>query len=229
VSKRSREPGVPRQEVSTVRKAILTYGPALVGPALWAYAKFPERLRWTSDAFARLFGVLAAFYEDWTKSPGYGEALEMALTSISQKPGKVIDLATGTGYVARRIKQLFPEAEVTGVDIAPEMVAIAEHEAKREGLDIQFEVGDISGLPFEDNSVDVVILQNAMPYPEEMMRVAKPGGQAILVFSYAGPWVAWAWPAVANRFKEAGGVGLSGKQAGMGFYGVARKGKRGSR
>lgn len=203
--------------------AVLTYAPAFVGGFLWGFAKFPEQLSWASDLYARSFGLVSAVYEDWTQLPGYGDPLNAAIDEVRSSPRKVLDVATGTGYAARRIKQRFPEAEVTGFDISSEMISIAQHQAVAESLDIRFIEADSSSLPFDDGEFDVVVLQNSIPYPEEMMRVTAPGGRAIVAFSFAGPWVKLAWPALAERFERAGAEYMWGSTQAMGYFGVARK------
>jgi SAM-dependent methyltransferase len=72
---------------------------------------------------------------------------------------------------------------VTGVDIAPNLVQRAQVRAQAEGLSARFMEGDAEDLPFEDGSFDVVTsLIGAMfaPRPEivarELLRVCCPGG-----------------------------------------------------
>lgn len=205
------------------RRALLAYAPAFIGAAVWAHAKFPEQTRWAADIYGRAFGYLAAFYDDWTKVEGYEDAFDEAILEIRGIPRRILDVATGTGFVARRLKRLYPSSEVVGVDVAPEMLAIAQHDAVADGVEVAFRVADSSGLPFEDGSFDLVIMQNSIPFPEEMMRVVGRGGKAMVVMSFAGPWVALAWPAVSERLARAGAVRVWGRRAGPGFYGVAVK------
>jgi SAM-dependent methyltransferase len=206
-----------------LQRLLLTYGPFFLAPSLWAYATYPDRLKWTSGLFARIFGLAAAFYDQWTNIPGYGDTVEEALSEITTEPVSILDLATGTGFVARMLKEAFPQANVTGVDVAPEMVAIAQHEAVAHDLDIKFRLGDNSELPFEEESFDLVVMQNAFPFLAEMTRVLKPGGSALIVWSFGGPWVAAAWPAMAKRLEEEGAAKTIGRRAGFGFYGMAVK------
>ena len=213
---------------SDVRRTALTYGPAFLAPGLWAWAKFPEQLNWASDLYGKVFGYLAAFYDTWTEVEGYGEALNEAVNEIRTVPGHILDIATGTGYAARRLKRLFPSSEVTGVDISAEMVSVAKHDAIADGVDVLFEVGDAADLPYADNYFDLVVLQNSIPYIEEMMRVLKPGGRAIVVVSVGGPWVSLSWPTLAERFEQAGAQEVWGRRAGPGFFGIATKGLPGS-
>jgi SAM-dependent methyltransferase len=208
---------------SELKRAALTYGPAFVAPGMWAWAKFPEQLRWASDLYGKAFGYLAVFYDTWTEVEGYGDAFEEALLEIRGIPEKVLDVATGTGYVARRLKRLFPSAEVTGIDISGEMVAVAKHDAVADAVDVNFRVGDAAELPYPDNYFDLVVLQNSIPHTDEMMRVLVPGGKAILIISIGGPWVSFAWPAVGELFEAAGAESVWGRRAGPGFFGVALK------
>jgi SAM-dependent methyltransferase len=206
-----------------VLRPALRFGPWFIGAGLWAFANFPERMQFTEPMFARVFGLLSGLYDAWTEVPGYGEALDEALEEIRRPPSKILDLATGTGYVARRLVEKFPEAEVTGLDISPEMIAIAQHQAVAEDKKMKFEVGALSDLPFEDGSFDLVVQQNAMPYPNELMRVVASRGSALYVWSFAGPWVSLAWPSLARRLSGSGAITVFGQQAGLGYFGVARK------
>ena len=210
---------------SKLIKPALTYGPAFLAPAIWAFANYPNEMGWVAGAYGKTFGVLASLYEDWTKIEGYGEALNRALEEIRTPPAAALDVATGTGFVARILKSRFPQTRVTGVDITSSMISIAQHQSVADGLDIDFQVADSAELPFEDEEFDLVILQNSIPYAEELMRVTAPGGRALVVFSFGGPWVNLVWPSLGKRFEQAGAEYLWAATEGPGFYGVARKSK----
>ncbi|MEO6334504.1 MAG: class I SAM-dependent methyltransferase [Pyrinomonadaceae bacterium] len=94
---------------------------------------------------------------------------------------KVLDVATGTGNLA--IPAAKAGADVTGIDIAPNLIDQAIERAKVEGVEAKFEVGDAEALPYDDGSFDVVMTMfGAMfaPRPDvtasELIRVTKPGG-----------------------------------------------------
>jgi ubiquinone/menaquinone biosynthesis C-methylase UbiE len=96
-------------------------------------------------------------------------------------PMKVLDVATGTGNLA--IPAAKTGAEVTGVDIAPNLIEQAKERAKAEGVEAKFEVGDAEAMPYEEGSFDVVMTMfGAMftPRPDvtasELRRVCKSGG-----------------------------------------------------
>lgn len=202
---------------------MLSWAPAFIAPTLWAFATAPEQLRWTSQISSRLFSVVSPVYDEITSTPGYGEALELALLDLRGSPARILDIASGTGYAARRLKQQYPQAEVLGLDLSPQMVAIARHEAQDEGLEISFEVGDGARLDFGDASFDLVVCQNSPPFCDEMVRVLRPRGKALIVYSFGGPWVELAWKSMAGRLERAGASHVRGRRAGFGFFGLARK------
>jgi len=95
---------------------------------------------------------------------------------------KVLDVACGTGNTS--IPAAKSGAEVTGLDIATNLLEQARTRAAQEGLKIDFQEGDAEELPFADASFDVVLTMfGAMfaPRPErvaaELLRVCKPGGR----------------------------------------------------
>src|SRR5215208_2718537 len=112
----------------------------------------------------------------------YASGAEEFIKKLNLKPGmKVLDVACGTGNLA--LPAARAGASVTGVDIAPNLVAKARENAKREGLNIQFDEGDAEALPYDDASFDAVVTMfGAMfaPRPDvvaaELKRVCRPGG-----------------------------------------------------
>ena len=56
---------------------------------------------------------------------------------------KVLDVGTGSGCIAIALKKAHPSWSVTGIDISPEAIAIARENARRNNLDVNFQVADI--------------------------------------------------------------------------------------
>ena len=116
------------------------------------------------------------------------KALKMAAGRLPEgNPRKVLDVACGTGDVSFRLHELFPEAEVTGLDLSPGMLAIARR--KLAGMPaeawekISFMEGDSLRMPFADDTFDMVTVAYGVRNFErledgyrEMRRVLKPGG-----------------------------------------------------
>ena len=106
------------------------------------------------------------------------------------KAKTVLDMATGTGLIAKHIVNAAAHIEAT--DASAEMIA----EAKRDNhsAKLHFSVQDMFRLPYADESFDVVIVSNALhivPQPEkalqEIKRVLKDDGVLIApTFTHAG-------------------------------------------
>lgn len=103
----------------------------------------------------------------------------------------VLDVATGTGDVAITILKKH-NAQVTGLDVAYNMLLIAGKKTKQKKLSgFQAVLGDAQILPFQDDSFDAITIsfgfRNIGCYDsalKEFYRVLKPGGRlAILEFS----------------------------------------------
>lgn len=102
------------------------------------------------------------------------------------QPLQVLDLGCGTGFLS----QLFAELghRVQGLDIAPEMLALAREKAEKAGLAVQFGLGDAEALTAPDATYDLVVARHliwTLPHPipavQEWRRVLKPGGRLALV------------------------------------------------
>jgi SAM-dependent methyltransferase len=92
---------------------------------------------------------------------------------------RVLDVACGTGIVARTAAERVGPHDVVGVDLNEAMLTVA----RRVRPDIDWRRGDVAALPFPDDSFDAVLCQMAlMFFPDragalrELGRVATPGG-----------------------------------------------------
>jgi SAM-dependent methyltransferase len=111
------------------------------------------------------------------------DSIEHVLNLLDVRPGeKVLDLATGTGWTARRLAQ--KGASVTGVDIGEGVVAAARELAKAANLKIDFRVGDAEKVDLPDGAYDVITSTCGVMFasrPEavaqELARLCRPGGR----------------------------------------------------
>src|SRR6185295_6415332 len=95
----------------------------------------------------------------------------------------VLDVACGTGNTA--LMAGARNAVVTGLDLTPELLAVAQKRAAEEGLnDITWKAGDAEDLPFEDGTFDVVVSSCGLMFApdqqkvaNEVARVTKVGGR----------------------------------------------------
>lgn len=114
---------------------------------------------------------------------GCGNPIALASLRIGQT---VLDLGSGAGFdVFLAAKAVGQTGRVIGVDMTPEMIAIARRNAVQAGYhNVEFRAGQIEELPVEDGSIDVIISNcviNLSPEKPavfaEAFRVLKPGGR----------------------------------------------------
>lgn len=116
---------------------------------------------------------------------GLGCGNPQAIAALS--PGeRVLDLGSGGGFDAfLAARQVGPTGSVIGVDMTPEMIALARGNAVKAALScIDFRLGEIEHLPVGDSTVDVImsncVINLAPDKPavfREAYRVLAPGGR----------------------------------------------------
>ncbi|HEX4489430.1 MAG TPA: bifunctional demethylmenaquinone methyltransferase/2-methoxy-6-polyprenyl-1,4-benzoquinol methylase UbiE [Terriglobales bacterium] len=96
-------------------------------------------------------------------------------------PHTIADLATGTGDLALALQKKLPHAELTGVDVLPEMLELARRKGVRRVV-----LADAMKLPFDDASFDCVTiafglrnLENCSAALTEMWRVLNARGHLL--------------------------------------------------
>ncbi|HZD32938.1 MAG TPA: class I SAM-dependent methyltransferase, partial [Candidatus Angelobacter sp.] len=133
------------------------------------------------------FGKIAPFVQ--------GEA-DAFVSRLELKPGmKVLDVGCGTGSQAIPAARM--GAKVTGIDIAPNLLAQAAARAHVERVKIELREVDVEDLPFEDGAFDVVLSMFAAmfaPRPKvaasQMKRVCRRGGLIAMANWTPGSFVA---------------------------------------
>lgn len=94
---------------------------------------------------------------------------------------ETLDVGCGGGYTCEYLDDL--GAEVTGMDINPDLVEVARAHAQQVGKVIRYEQGRAEALPFPDQSFDVVTCVDVLEHVDdvggalrEIHRVLRPGG-----------------------------------------------------
>ena len=129
----------------------------------------------------RTFDRLAPTWDERSVDQIRLGAIQLAFDAIEDPPGTVLDLGTGTGSVARRAAERWPDAEITGADVSPGMVEQARRRAT--GPRQRYDVADASRLPYPDGAFELVALNNMIPFFDELARVTAPGGRIAIAFS----------------------------------------------
>jgi SAM-dependent methyltransferase len=141
----------------------------------WSEDPFTARARsvWTSGEFLPIAKSFASGAEEF-------------ITRLALRPEElVLDVACGTGNLA--IPAARAGARVTGIDIAPNLIAQAKLEARTAGGVAAFEVGDAEALPYGDGQFDTTVTMFGSMFayrPDraaaELLRVTRPGGRVAM-------------------------------------------------
>ncbi len=141
-------------------------------------------------AVAQAFGYSGGDLDSIPAEANMGLSCGNPTAFASLKAGEVVvDLGSGGGLdVFLAAQRVGPQGKAIGIDMTPEMVALAQRNAAKLSPDargnVEFHLATIDKLPLPDNSVDCIIsncvLNLAPDKPavfREMVRVLKPGGR----------------------------------------------------
>jgi ubiquinone/menaquinone biosynthesis C-methylase UbiE len=99
----------------------------------------------------------------------------------------VLEVAPGPGYLAIELAKL-GTFRVVGLDISETFVRMASENAQKAGVAVAFHHGDAAHMPFNPDSFDLIVCRAAFKnftQPvgalNEMYRVLKPGGKALIL------------------------------------------------
>ncbi len=133
-------------------------------------------------------GAVAKWYASLTKK-SLEDFKALALRIAAQIPpnSNVLEVAPGPGYCAIELAKL-GNYEIVGLDISKTFVEIACANTAKAGMRVDFRQGNVSDMPFGDETFDFVFCRAAFKnFTEpkhalgEMYRVLKPGGQALII------------------------------------------------
>jgi ubiquinone/menaquinone biosynthesis C-methylase UbiE len=133
-------------------------------------------------------GVVAKWYAALTrKSLQDFQALAERTAERIPPRGSVLEVAPGPGYFAIELAKL-GDYRITGLDISETFVKIARANAAEAGVQVDFRQGNASDMPFGGDTFDFLLCRAAFKnfsQPrralEEIHRVLKPGGQALII------------------------------------------------
>ena len=134
-------------------------------------------------------GSVAELHERYEVPVLFGPwAADLVALAAPQTGERVLDVACGTGVVARLAAPFVgPTGTVAGLDLNPEMLAVARALPPPPGTRITWHEGNASAMPLADATFDVVLCQQGVQFfPDraaalrEMHRVLAPGGRLAL-------------------------------------------------
>jgi len=157
------------------------------------------KLKAVYDSVAKRYDFQHSFFT--AKSDQRGRKLLVDMT-VSEGD-RVLDCGSGTGSTGLLAAQKVGESgTVVLFDFSEGMLAVAKEKAARQQMlqRVEFRVGDMLSLPFEDNSFDVVLstysicpVYDPAKAATELYRVTKPGGRIGIAHSTEpeSPFVKW--------------------------------------
>jgi ubiquinone/menaquinone biosynthesis C-methylase UbiE len=133
-------------------------------------------------------GTIARWYAALTrKSLDDFRTLARRLAAQIPPQSSILEVAPGPGYLAIELAKL-GDYQITGLDISETFVEIARGNALKAKLRIDFRRGNASAMPFDDETFDFLVCRAAfknftepLHAIEEMYRVLKPGGRALII------------------------------------------------
>ena len=133
-------------------------------------------------------GVTAKWYASLTRKAAEDfKSLARRVAAETPPSSDVLEVAPGPGYFAIELAKL-GGYQVTGLDISHTFIEIARKNATKAGVNVDFRHGNASHMPFGDQSFDFLLCRAAFKnfsQPvralQEMFRVLKPGGRALII------------------------------------------------
>ena len=116
-------------------------------------------------------GYFAEKYDQFAKAvliDVYKEIADLVIKHL--KSGKILEIGPGPGYLSIEIAKL-GDFQIIGLDISETMVEIAKRNAQEAGVEVKFQLGNATNMPFEDNTFDFVVSSGSLHHWKEPVRV----------------------------------------------------------
>ena len=153
----------------------------------------PHRAPDKADRVQRMFGAIAHRYDLNNRVHSFGRDQAWRRRAVKlcrvQPDDEVLDAACGTGDLAEAFAAA-GVARVCGVDFSTEMLRLARRKAARRRGAVRptYQLADVTALPFDDASFDVVsiafgirnVLEPGRAF-DEFRRVLRPGGRLVIL------------------------------------------------
>jgi ubiquinone/menaquinone biosynthesis C-methylase UbiE len=144
-----------------------------------------DRTRRVYDALAKIYPLSTYFFH----SKAHTAAVRL---SGIRNGDRVLEIATGSGELFRKLVEANPDGMTIGLDLSPKMSALTQQRIRRERPKAGAHCGavDVRSLPFADGSFDSVVCcfllellgrEDIYRTLNEVQRVLRPGGRFTLV------------------------------------------------
>lgn len=133
-------------------------------------------------------GFIANWYAKNTQKniEAYRQYAQLVAGKVSEGE-TILEVAPGPGYLSIELAKM-GSYHITGLDISPTFVEIAQAKAKEAGVDVDFRQGNASHMLLAGDLFDFIVCSAAfknfsepVQAMDEMFRVLKPGGTALII------------------------------------------------
>ncbi len=133
-------------------------------------------------------GFIAKWYAKNTQKnrEAYHRSAQLVADKVSEG-ATILEVAPGPGYLSIELARM-GKYHIVGLDISPTFVEIARAKAREAGVDIDFREGNASHMLLAGDLFDFIVCSAAfknfsepVQAMDEMFRVLKPGGTALII------------------------------------------------
>ena len=135
------------------------------------------------------FNTKASSYDEYSVAQReVGRRMIERLDLLKFKPSNILDLGSGTGYLAELLLSKFPTSNITCLDLAENMLLECREKIPNSNLI----VSDIESMPFKPESFDLIISSFTLHWCEEIEKIfydvrKSLKNDGIFMFTTVGP------------------------------------------
>ena len=145
------------------------------------------------NLFRRIYNQIVPSTTQWL--PRYYTVLKLI-----DKEGLILDASCGTGEITIGLKK--KDVKVIGINISKKEIMVARGEAKKEGIKIDFIIGDLTSAPFKDNTFTQIISLDTLEHIKDDNKVFQEFARQLKVSGRLIISVPWGATNSAELFQE---------------------------
>jgi ubiquinone/menaquinone biosynthesis C-methylase UbiE len=120
----------------------------------------------------------------------FGKEYAERLRAMGFTKGRILDAGCGFGETLIRLAEIFPEADLTGIDLSDPLLDLARSNATKAGLSdrIEFKKADVCSTSFPDKYFNVIlninmvhVVENPLQMLDELERILADDGHLFIV------------------------------------------------
>ena len=149
----------------------------------------------SSKSQKQVWNNIASEWHEFKTSSGKARGVEEFL---NKQYGNILDLGSGSGRNLQKIKN----GKIFLIDFSEKMIRLAKQKAKKENIDAEFKVSDISKIPYKDNFFDAGICIASIHCLETFQKREKTIKELYRVLKAQAQVLVAVWNIDSKRFKN---------------------------